>query len=145
MDEAVYRAKEIKKIFDLNNIEILRMGLCSSDNINLNNTDTCIGAYHPAFGELVEGEIIFDMISKEIEDIYNKTDRLIDELIIETSKKNMSKVAGHNKKNILRLREKFSDNTSNIKNIKIIEKLEKFENVENVENNDIKKIYNIII
>ena len=64
LDEAVFRAKEVKKIFDLNNIDILRMGLCSSDNIS---GKSCIGPYHPAFGELVESEIIYDRLVEDIE------------------------------------------------------------------------------
>jgi histone acetyltransferase (RNA polymerase elongator complex component) len=116
LNEAVYRAKEIKKIFDNNDIKILRMGLCSSDNINLDN---CIGPYHPAFGELVEGELLYDKLCADLE--------LIDanDIIIETAKKNISKVIGHSRVNIIKLQAKFS------KNIKI------------VENNDIKEEYNI--
>jgi histone acetyltransferase (RNA polymerase elongator complex component) len=110
LDEAVFRAKEIKKIFDVNNIEILRMGLCSSDDVNLKNAENIIGAYHPAFGELVESEIIYD---KLVDDIKKNSDKNI---IIYTYKKNMSKVVGHKRKNIERLKTKFPD-----KNIKIIE------------------------
>ena len=121
LDEAVFRAKEIKKIFDLDSIEILRMGLCSSDNINMNE---CIGPYHPAFGELVESEIVYDSIVKELQNINIIKN---DEIIIETDKTNMSKVIGHGKKNILRLREKFHAN------IRIIE------------NNSFFESYNIII
>lgn len=118
LEEAVYRAKEIKKICDTHSIKILRMGLCSSDNINLDN---CIGPYHPAFGELVESEMIYEKLCADLEKI-NSLD-----IVIETAKKNISKVTGHGKKNIIRLREKFS------KNIKI------------VENNDINGEYNIKI
>jgi len=94
LDEAVYRAKEIKKIFDLHDIKILRMGLCSSD---IGPADVVAGAYHPAFGELAEGEIIYDMLSDEI---------YAPEVTIRANKKNISKIAGHNRRNIDRLREK---------------------------------------
>ena len=107
LDEAVFRAKEIKKIFDLNNIEVLRMGLCSSD---IKDLDITAGAYHSAFGELVESEIIYDKLVEEIEKIGDKN------IIIRANKKDMSKVIGHKKKNIERLKEKF-----NLKDIKIIE------------------------
>ncbi|MCL2773464.1 MAG: radical SAM protein [Oscillospiraceae bacterium] len=119
IDDALYRAKEIKKIFDLNNIEILRMGLCSSDDVNVN---ACIGPYHPAFGELVESEIIYDSLFEELTEIKNAERKFV----IETAKTNMSKIVGHKRKNILRLRENFK-------------------NIEIVENNDIKEMYNIII
>lgn len=99
LDEAVFRAKEIKKIFDLNHIEILRMGLCSSD---INESDIIAGAYHPAFGELVESEIIYDMLVEELRrDAQCASDR--NDIIIRLNKKNMSKVVGHKRKNIERL------------------------------------------
>ena len=95
--EAVHRAKEAKKIFDLNNIKILRMGLCSSD---IDPASVVAGAYHPAFGELAEGEIIYDMLSDEIDKICAPS------VTIFANKKNMSKIVGHNCRNINRLREK---------------------------------------
>ena len=110
LNEAVNRAKEIKKIFDKRNVNILRMGLCSSDEINLNS---CIGPYHPAFGELVEGELIYDELYRELlKNDFNNSD----EIIIETSEKNMSRVVGHGKKNIARLQKKFSKNIKIIRN-----------------------------
>ena len=109
LDEAVSRAKEIKKIFDSRGIKILRMGLCSSDNIN---TADCVGPYHPAFGELVAGEIIYEKLREDLEKI-NAYDT--DGIIIETAKKNISRIIGHGRKNIVRLEETFS------KNIRIFE------------------------
>jgi len=97
--EAVYRAKEVKKIFDLNNIKILRMGLCSSD---IGPASVVAGAYHPAFGELAEGEIIYDMLSDEIDKICAPS------VTIFANKKNISKIVGHKRRNIDRLREKYN-------------------------------------
>ena len=124
LDEAIFRAKEIKKIFDAHNIKILRMGLCSSDNINLNS---CIGPYHPAFGELVEGELMYDKLCADIANIIAECDDTNAPLIIEARKKHISKIVGHGRKNIIRIEAKFS------KNIKI------------VENNDINVEYNVRI
>ena len=104
LDEAILRAKEIKKLFDSFDIAILRMGLCSSDNINTKN---CIGPYHPAFGELVEGELLYDKLSEEIKNIKSNS------ITIRINKKTMSKLVGHKKKNIERLK--------NLKTINIIE------------------------
>jgi len=56
--EAVDVAKEMVRIFDQANIPIIRLGLKSTDNIC---TDSDLaGAYHPAFRQLVEGELAFD-------------------------------------------------------------------------------------
>jgi len=120
LSEAVGRAAEIKKIFDARGIKVLRMGLCSSDNINLRN---CIGPYHPAFGELVAGEILYERLCADLERI--DAQDIIQDIIIETEKKNISKIAGHGRTNISKLEGKFS------KNIKI------------VENNDINIAYNV--
>jgi len=106
LDEAVGRAKEIKKIFDSHNINILRMGLCSSD---ISAADVIAGAYHPAFGELVEGELIYDALAEDLE----KHPAAGQALVIRANKKNMSKIVGHKRKNINRLQKIF--------NIKIIE------------------------
>lgn len=131
LEEAVYRAKEIKKIYDSNNIKILRMGLCASDNMSADSADLYIGPYHPAFGELVESEVIFDRLCGEIEDKLKSpaADGVGDiNIEITTEKNNISKIIGHKKKNILRLKEKFG-----AVNIKICEeykvKAEKKESV----------------
>ena len=117
LGEAVWRAKEIKKIFDARGIKILRMGLCSSDNISLGS---CAGPYHPAFGELVESELFYERLCADLEQIGPR------DVLIETARKNMSKIVGHKRGNIIRLQGKFA------KNIKI------------VENDDINGGYNII-
>ena len=116
LDEAVFRAKEIKKIFDANKIEVLRMGLCSSDDININNSENIAGAYHPAFGELVESEIIYDKLVEEILAELRPQAAEGVGITIRVNKKNMSKVVGHKRKNIERLKEKFD-----FKDIKIVE------------------------
>ena len=106
LGEAVFRAKEIKKIFDSHNITTLRIGLCSSD---IKNSDIIAGAYHPAFGELVESEIIYDALVEKIENNINKN------IIIYADKKDMSKYIGHRKKNIERLKNRFPDKIIEIK------------------------------
>ena len=123
LDEAVLRTKEIKKIFDVNGIKILRMGLCSSDNMNTND---CIGPYHPAFGELVESEIMYDRLVEEIcrgapqnHPAAAAAPLRGGELEIRVNPEYMSKVIGHKRKNIERLRERFPG-----KNIKIIKTTE---------------------
>jgi len=110
LDEAVSRACEIKKIFDARDIKILRMGLCASDNINL---ESCIGPYHPAFGELVKSELIYEKLCTDI--VKYGILGVSNDIIIETQKRNISKVIGHGRANIIRLQEKFAEN------IKIVE------------------------
>ena len=112
LDEAVFRAKEIKKTFDSNDIKILRMGLCSSD---IGEFGIAAGPYHPAFGELVESELIYE---KLIEKIKQTTDAVQKDIIIRVEKKDLSKTVGHKRKNIERLNSVFKN--SGINRIQIV-------------------------
>lgn len=72
--EAIRRAKAMYLILENAGITIMRVGLKSSDVMNDSVVDS--PAYHPAFRQLVEGEIAKDKIEALIEDkIYGwKTD-----------------------------------------------------------------------
>ena len=59
LDDAVYRSKEVLKIFNAGGVECIRIGLCASDNLgDLEKVKG--GANHPALGELVLGELYYD-------------------------------------------------------------------------------------
>lgn len=73
-DEAVMRTKEMYKILDKAGINIIRVGLKSSDIIN-ENGDIDGGTFHPAFRQLVEGEIARESIEKQIADLGFAPDR----------------------------------------------------------------------
>ena len=64
-DEAVYRTKEMYKILDAAGIDIIRVGLKSSDIIN-EDGDIAPGTFHPAFRQLVEGQIARDEIENQL-------------------------------------------------------------------------------
>ncbi len=58
-EDAVYRSKEVLKVFDAHGVECIRIGLCASDNLgDLEKVKG--GANHPALGELVRGELYYD-------------------------------------------------------------------------------------
>lgn len=63
--EAVERTKEMYKIIDRAGINIIRVGLKSSDIIN-ENGDIEGGTFHPAFRQLVEGEIAKESLEQQI-------------------------------------------------------------------------------
>ena len=65
LDEAVYLCAELKEMFDVSAIPVIRMGLMASDNIHPDK-DVVAGPYHPSFGELVQSELYFRAIKKEI-------------------------------------------------------------------------------
>jgi len=66
-DDAVLRTKEMYKILDSSGINIIRVGLKSSDVIT---DEGCMGTFHPAFRQLVEGEIARESIESQIDDLY---------------------------------------------------------------------------
>lgn len=63
-DEAVARCKEMYKILFDAGVNIMRVGLKSTDLVT--NDSDLGGNYHPAFRQLVEGEIAKDVIENEI-------------------------------------------------------------------------------
>ena len=67
-EEAVYRTKEMYKILDDAGITIMRVGLKSTDIIGEGGAVNG-GTYHPAFRQLVEGEIAKERIEPLLEDI----------------------------------------------------------------------------
>ena len=97
LDEAVKRCKKIYALLDYNDINIIRVGLQPTEELN-DNENVLGGPFHPAFRELVVGEIYYDFLKK----IYEKDQKLE----IETNERNVSKIVGINKIN----REKLGKN-----------------------------------
>lgn len=61
LEDAIYRSKEVLKVFNANGVDCIRIGLCASDNLgDLEKVKG--GANHPALGELVRGEIYYDSL-----------------------------------------------------------------------------------
>ncbi|MBV7271963.1 radical SAM protein [Clostridiaceae bacterium UIB06] len=88
--EAVKIAKVIYSMAIANNINVIRVGLQPTEEIN-EGRELVAGPFHPAFRELVEGSIYNDMILEEIFDI-NK------ELVIRINEKDLSKLYANKKK-----------------------------------------------
>ncbi len=104
IEDAVFRSKEVAKIFVKNDVEIIRIGLCASENLVSDKTYFA-GPNHSALGELVYGEIYYDLIlekiSKENDDKKGKA------LIIEAPVGFSSKIIGQKRKNAKRLEENY--------------------------------------
>lgn len=88
--EAVKIAKVIYSMAIANNINVIRVGLQPTEEIN-EGGELVAGPFHPAFRELVEGSIYNDMILKELFDV-NK------ELVIKINEKDLSKLYANKKK-----------------------------------------------
>lgn len=62
-EEAILRTKEMYKILDSAGVNIIRVGLKSSDILN-ENGQVCANTFHPAFRQLTEGEIAKEKLEK---------------------------------------------------------------------------------
>ena len=98
IDEAVFRSKEVYRIFLREGIEVIRVGLCSSENLSSEETYSA-GPNHVAIGELVESAIYFDLISSALNG--QSTEGCV--LLVYVNDKDVSKAAGQNRANKLSL------------------------------------------
>lgn len=105
LEEAVQLAKYTYLKFENAGINVIRIGLQATDNINFDK-DVVAGPFHSAFGELVINEIYKD----KIEEIIKKNDFKEKELKIFTPKKYISKILGNKKKNFNYFKEKYDIN-----------------------------------
>ena len=96
LDEAIKRCRKIISLLELNGINIIRVGLQPSDDLR-NGGVAVEGAFHPAFRELVDGEIYFDFL-KKIKEKDGKLNIILNERLV-------SRVVGLKRKNLKRLGE----------------------------------------
>ena len=109
---AVSRTADVLDIFDKNSVDVIRVGLCASENL-ASEEEVAGGANHPALGELAMSELFFRRICEKLGDSpQNGKD-----LRIYVPLGSVSKVVGQKKHNIERLREKYGVNI-----VKILEK-----------------------
>lgn len=104
LDGAVKLSTILLMMFKLNNINVIRVGLQPTENIQLGK-DVVAGPFHPAFRQLVEANILKMTIDSEL----NKLDNSIHkrDLIIESNGKNISNIAGQKSSNIEYFKEKY--------------------------------------
>ncbi len=98
IEEAVERCKKIYSLLEYNQINVVRVGLQPTDDLN-DNENVLGGPFHPAFRELVEGEIYYDFIKSIVAE---------DEKIeVESNERNVSKIVGIKKINRERFGKRF--------------------------------------
>lgn len=103
LNDAVELSKELYIKFIRNNIDVIRIGLQTTKNINTNG-DIIAGPFHPAFGQLVKSSIVKDMVDNIF---YNNNIR--DGLVtIYTNPKFVSIVTGQKKINKKYLEAKYN-------------------------------------
>ncbi len=104
LEDAVKRSAAVMKKFIDADVDVIRIGLCSSE--NLSGKDTYFsGPNHPAIGELVQNEIYYNTIESKLAEL----DKNIgDNVNIYIPKGTFSKVIGHKKNNQKRIEKTFS-------------------------------------
>lgn len=103
LDEAINISKEILKLFENNDILVIRLGLQATDNISIGQ-DVIVGPFHPAFKELVKSEIRYQTLSKVLGMISVLNEEALE---IRVNTKEVSITAGHKKNNIEKLCKEF--------------------------------------
>ena len=104
LDESIQIVKKLLVLFYVNNINVIRVGLQATEDIQLGK-GIVDGPYHPAFRELVEGEMIKDYLHYLV--IQNKT---VSQIEVKTNNKNISKIVGNKKSNKLFFKNQFNIN-----------------------------------
>lgn len=93
LEEAVEISSEIAMLYMYSGIDIIRIGLQPTENIN-EGKDVIAGPFHPAFRQLVEANIYRTYLEEIICD-----EEIEDGLTIFTNDRNISLIAGNNKSN----------------------------------------------
>jgi histone acetyltransferase (RNA polymerase elongator complex component) len=101
-NELVDRSADVLEIFKENDVKVLRVGLHSGEGLNSGNDIAC-GYYHPAMGELVEGEIYYRRIKKLLQNAQN-----ISSVTVTVPSGCLSKAIGQKGRNRQRLKGEFN-------------------------------------
>lgn len=102
IEEAVERTVEMRLIFEERGIPVIRTGLQESPGLA---AKVVAGPYHPAFGELVEGEIYFRQVDYYLEKIV-QGGISCRKIKVAVNPQEVSKAIGHGRSNVRRWQEK---------------------------------------
>lgn len=105
--QAVETCKDLIRIFTNKKIEVIRVGLQSTDEISNPenaNSEVVAGPYHPAFRQLVESSMWYDAIVNKIKKLNVK----VQEVEITVNPEDINSVIGHKKENIKKLKDVYN-------------------------------------
>jgi histone acetyltransferase (RNA polymerase elongator complex component) len=102
LEEAVSLVKKAYLLFKQEGIEVIRMGLQATDDLE-DGSAVLAGPHHPAFGHLVYSEIFYDNALAAIE----SSGLVKDTLTIMVNPRSISKMRGLNNANIKKLKKRF--------------------------------------
>ena len=132
--QAVETSKELVKLFTKKGIEVIRIGLQNTDEISdpkNAKSEVVAGPYHPAFRQLVESALWYDIILDKIKQLNVK----IKKVEVTVKPQDVNNAIGHKRENIEKLKEMYNldlivKQNENIKQgkleIKVLEKYPEF-------------------
>ncbi|HZJ83219.1 MAG TPA: radical SAM protein [Clostridia bacterium] len=109
LDDAVEWVRDIRIIFEANDIDVIRTGLQSQEGFD-QGQDLVAGPYHPAFGEMVESSIYGLWMKKIIRSLVHERDGgSHKDIIFQVHPNRLSQVMGNRKSNILDIHRGFGN------------------------------------
>jgi len=102
LEEAVSLVKKAYLLFKQEGIEVIRMGLQATDDLE-DGSAVLAGPHHPAFGHLVYSEMFYDNALAAIESV----ELAKDTLTIRVNPRSISKMRGLNNSNIKKLKKRY--------------------------------------
>ena len=107
--QAVETCKQLVRMFNDKDIEVIRVGLQNTDEISApgeEGSEVVAGPFHPAFRQLVESELWYDAVVQKIKKLNVK----VKEVEITVNPVDANNVIGHKRENIKRLQEIYEVN-----------------------------------
>ena len=107
LEQAVETSAILLKMFKKKKIDVIRIGLQSTDEIcNPENESSQVvaGPYHPAFRQLVESRICYDDFSKKIHKLNNK----VKVVKVKVNGALINNFVGHKRENVKRIKELYN-------------------------------------
>lgn len=104
LEQAVETCAVLLKMFKKKNIDVIRIGLQTTDEIcNPENEESQVvgGPYHPAFRQLVESRICYDEFAKKVQRLNNK----VKAVKVRVNGDLINNFVGHKRENIARIKE----------------------------------------
>ena len=104
LTQAVETCKELVAMFNKKNVEVIRVGLQTTDEISdpsYDKSEVVAGPYHPAFRQLVESGLWYDSIVSKIKKLNVK----VKEVQVTVNPIDVNNVIGHKKENAIKLKD----------------------------------------
>ncbi len=104
--QAVETCKQLIRMFTSKNIDVIRVGLQTTNKItspDLKGSEVVAGPYHPAFRQLVESAMWYDAIVEKIKKLNVK----VKEVEVTVNPIDINSVIGHKKENIIKLKDTY--------------------------------------